>query len=133
MTDLRFAYTIIYVPSPDAALTFYETAFGFERRFLAEGGDYGELDTGATTLSFASEGMADHVFPNGYQRHRPDAEPFAYEIGFTTGDVAAAVDKAVSAGATLVLAPEVRPWGQTVAYVRDLNGVLIEICTPMGG
>jgi len=131
MQVMNFAYTIIYVPSPEEALAFYESAFGFERRFLAEGGDYGELDTGVTTLSFASEGMADHVFPNGYQRHRPDAEPFAYEIGFTTDDVAGAVDKAVGAGATLILAPEERPWGQTVAYVRDLNGVLVEICTPM--
>ncbi len=128
---MNFGYTIIYVPSPDAALTFYESAFGFQRRFLSEEGDYGELDTGATTLSFASETLAEHVFSGGYHRHRPESDPFAYEIGFTTDDVAAAVAKAVAAGASLVLAPEVRPWGQTVAYVRDLNGVLVEICTPM--
>jgi lactoylglutathione lyase len=24
------------------------------------------------------------------------------------------------------------PWGQTVAYVRDNNGFLVELCTPMG-
>ena len=23
-------------------------------------------------------------------------------------------------------------WGQTVGYVRDINGLLIEICTPVG-
>lgn len=24
-------------------------------------------------------------------------------------------------------------WGQTVAYVADLNGFVVELCTPMGG
>jgi uncharacterized glyoxalase superfamily protein PhnB len=42
------------------------------------------------------------------------------------------VDRAVAAGAALVTPPAQKPWGQTVAHVRDLNGVLIEICTPMG-
>jgi predicted enzyme related to lactoylglutathione lyase len=55
------------------------------------------------------------------------------EIAFTTPDVAAAVERAVHAGATLVQAPERMPWGQTVAYVNDCNGFLVELCTPMGG
>jgi lactoylglutathione lyase len=25
--------------------------------------------------------------------------------------------------------PKKKPWGQTVAYVRDLDGFLVEICT----
>ena len=25
-----------------------------------------------------------------------------------------------------------KPWGQRVAYVRDCNGALVELCTPMG-
>lgn len=24
------------------------------------------------------------------------------------------------------------PWGQTIAYVADINGFLVELCTPMG-
>jgi YD repeat-containing protein len=28
--------------------------------------------------------------------------------------------------------PKTKPWGQVVAYVRDKDGFLIEICTPMG-
>ncbi|MDR7307276.1 hypothetical protein J2X15_002563 [Rhodoferax saidenbachensis] len=27
---------------------------------------------------------------------------------------------------------EVMPWGQTIAYVADSNGFLVELCTPMG-
>ncbi|TXT41687.1 MAG: hypothetical protein FD135_14 [Comamonadaceae bacterium] len=27
---------------------------------------------------------------------------------------------------------ETMPWGQTIAYVADINGFLVELCTPMG-
>jgi hypothetical protein len=27
--------------------------------------------------------------------------------------------------------PKQKPWGQTVGYVHDLNGFLVEICSPM--
>ncbi len=39
----------------------------------------------------------------------------------------AAFEAAVNAGATKIAGPKVKPWGQTVAYVRDLDGVLVEI------
>ncbi len=39
-------YTILYVENVAAALDFYEKAFGLERLFLHESGDYGELATG---------------------------------------------------------------------------------------
>jgi hypothetical protein len=29
----------------------------------------------------------------------------------------------------IVAEPEAKPWGQTVGYLRDLDGVLIELCT----
>ncbi len=35
--------------------------------------------------------------------------------------------KAVKAGATAVREPVTKPWGQVVDYVRDLNGVSVEI------
>ncbi|MDR6644219.1 putative glyoxalase superfamily protein PhnB [Luteibacter sp. 1214] len=27
---------------------------------------------------------------------------------------------------------EEKPWGQRVGHLRDLNGVIVEICSPMG-
>jgi len=33
--------------------------------------------------------------------------------------------------ATPVRSLEVMPWGQTIAYVADINGFLVELCTPM--
>ncbi len=54
------------------------------------------------------------------------------KLGLVTEDVAGAYARAVDAGATPLKEPAEKPWGQTVGYVRDLNGVLIEICSPMG-
>ena len=46
-------------------------------------------------------------------------------------DVQATVNKAIEAGAKLYATPKEKPWGQVVGYVRDLDGFLIEICTPI--
>lgn len=128
---MTLAYTILYVPNVEAALAFYETAFGLTRRFIAPGGEYGELETGATALAFAAESLIETVLPIAYMRNRKDREPAGIEVAFTTPDVEAALQKADAAGAEVVLRPIVKPWGQTVAYVRDLNGVLVELGTPM--
>ena len=60
---MNFGYTIIYVPDVEASLTFIEKAFGFTRRFLHESGAYGELETGETTLAFASHQLGAMNFP----------------------------------------------------------------------
>jgi lactoylglutathione lyase len=39
--------------------------------------------------------------------------------------------KDATAGATRYVNPIDKPWGQTVAYVRDANGILIELATPV--
>ena len=69
----------------------------------------------------------------GKNPQRASASAPSFEIAFTTADVPAAVQRAVAAGARLVQAPEKMPWGQTVGYVADLNGVLVELCTPVAG
>ena len=38
---------------------------------------------------------------------------------------------ALAAGATAVRPPTRKPWGQSVSYVRDPDGVLVELCTSM--
>jgi catechol 2,3-dioxygenase-like lactoylglutathione lyase family enzyme len=129
---MQFGYTIVYVRDVDASLRFFESAFGFRRRFLHESGAYGELDTGATTLSFAQHATARVNLGHDYVAADASAQPLGVEIGIVTDDVAQACDRAVSAGATLLAAPAKKPWGQTVAYVRAPDGTLIEVCTSMG-
>ena len=129
---MHFAYAIHYVPDVDASLVFFETAFGLKRRFVAPGGGYGELETGATALAFADHATARDSMGGDYVAAEHSALPLGCEVGLVTDDVAAAVQRAVAAGATLLKAPTVKPWGQTVAYVRSPDGVLIELCTAMG-
>lgn len=127
---MNFGYTILYVENVGAAITFYEQAFGFERRFLMEG-QYGEIETGQTRLGFSANAFAKTLTPVGFEPASLAQPAPAMELGFCTEDVAGALAKALAAGATLVKEPEEKPWGQTVAYVRDLDGFLLEICTPM--
>ena len=128
---MKFAYTILYVRDVAKSLTFYESAFGLARRFLHESGTYGELETGATTLSFAAVELAQSNLPGGFQPADLTRQPAASEVGFTTADVSAAYEKAIGAGATALAPPKTKPWGQVVAYVRDLDGHLVELCTPV--
>lgn len=127
---MQLAYTILYVPDVRRAVAFYEQAFGLQRGFVdEEGGDFATLNTCSTALSFCSLALLEKL---GKTPGRPDPSKPCFEIAFTTDDVPAAVERAVAAGATLLQAPEVMPWGQTVAYVSDPEGFWVELCTAMG-
>lgn len=66
---VRFGYTIIYVSNVNDALSFFEKAFKMNRKFVTEENDYGELNTGETTLAFATHALGSSNFPGGlYQR-----------------------------------------------------------------
>ena len=123
-----FRYTILYVADVSAAMDFYETAFGLRRLFLHEAGDYGELDTGTTKLAFSSRKLMAEL---GKQPGVADPKAPVFELAFETGDVPAALARALSAGAVLVQGSEVQPWGQTTSYVIDPDGYLVEICSPV--
>ncbi|HEY4206107.1 MAG TPA: VOC family protein [Puia sp.] len=129
---IKFAYTILYVQDVEKIIAFYEKAFGFSRKFIAPGNEYGELSTGETTLSFAAVSLTAKNLSAGFLESKPNGKPFAIEIAFAVEDVEAVFQKAVKAGAAPVEKAKTKPWGQTVAYVRDPEGFLIEICTPMG-
>jgi lactoylglutathione lyase len=128
---MKFAYTIVYVNDVAASLEFFERAFGLVRRFMVPTGDYGELETGATTLSFAQHATARGNLGHDYVDAQTSVQPLGIEVGLVTDDVGAACERAVQAGATLLKAPATKPWGQVVAYVRCPDGTLVELCTAM--
>ncbi len=131
--SLTLGYVILYVQDVAVSLAFYEKAFGLARRFFHDdqGKAYGEMDTGATRLSFVSLALArDSLNPPPAAASRA-AAPQAIEIAFVTPEVKAAYDQALAAGALAVLAPVAKPWGQIVAYVRDPDGHLVELCSPL--
>ncbi len=127
---MRLGYTIIYVADVAATIAFYEQAFGLHRRFIHESGMYAELDTGETVLAFAAEPMAQM---NGLEIrvNRPAQLAAGFEIALVTDDPHSAYARAVAAGASAINPPAEKPWGQVVGYVGDLNGCLVEICSPM--
>ena len=127
---MKLGYTILYVKDVPRSVAFYEDAFGLSRRFVHEAGLYAEMDTGATTLAFAAYGLAKSNLPGGFQEHSQSHLPAAFEIAFTTEDVPAAYDRALAAGAIPLADPTAKPWGQIVAFVRDKDGIIVELCTP---
>ena len=128
---IQYAYTIMYVSDIEETVTFYEEAFGFTRKFITPEKDYGEIATGNTTIAFAIHSLAIANLPRGYETSNIKEKPFGIELGFTTANPAKTIDNAIDAGAVLEEPIVRKPWGQEVGYLRDINGFLIEICTPM--
>lgn len=127
---MHLAYTILYVADVPAALDHYQKAYGCDQRFLHDSRLYGELETGATVLSFAAYEMAEM---NGIAMRPTDPKgpTGAVSITFAAEDVDVAYATAIANGATPVMPPATKPWGQRSSYVRDPDGHLIEIATPL--
>ncbi len=127
MSHPKLGYIIIYVQSVSKTVAFYESAFALSRAFVHESGSYAEMATGSTALAFADE--ATSASGPVFQENRPALKAAGAEVALVVEDVAAAFTQALEAGASTVIEPAQKPWGQTVAYVRDLNGFLVELCT----
>lgn len=129
---MKLGYTIIYVANVPATVGFYQRAFGLSCRFVHESNLYAEMETGETVLAFAGEPMAEM---NGLaiRPNRKTEIAAGFEIAFVTEDPRTAYATAVAAGAAAIKPPAEKPWGQVVGYVRDPDGCLIEICSPVGG
>jgi len=129
MTSPQLGYIILYVKNVLRTVEFYEQAFRLERRMVHESDTYAEMETGSTALAFADECATPTA--NLFTPNDPSAKASAFEVALVTNDVLELFEHACLTGAKEVSPPEEKPWGQTVAYVRDLNGVLVEICTPI--
>ena len=53
------------------------------------------------------------------------------EMAFVTENIAEDFKRAIDAGAHEFEGITEKPWGQKVGYLRDINGILIELCTPI--
>lgn len=127
---MKFAYTIIYVEDVENTIAFYQKAFNLQQKFFHESKQYAELNTGDITLAFASNTLAES---NGVKFVKNNLEnPAAgFEIALVSDDVNLSYNHAMASGAVSVKEPALKPWGQEVAYVRDINGIVIEICSPI--
>jgi lactoylglutathione lyase len=130
---VSLGYVILYVKDVSASLAFYEAAFGLARRFFNDDGGkaYGELETGATRLGFASFELVKAHSKREELVASLGKAPLGGEIALVTSDVAGLFARAVQAGATAISEPAEKPWGQVVAYVQDKDGHIVELCTAM--
>ncbi len=130
----RFGYTFLWVDDVEAAVTFYEQAFGLTRRVLLENGPmglYAELDSGPTTLAIADHREADALFPQ--HRTLDDGPPALFQLSFISDDVRATYQRSLDAGAESLAEPAVQPWGQIVARVRTPHGAVVSIVSEPNG
>ncbi|MEM6642408.1 MAG: VOC family protein [Bacteroidota bacterium] len=129
---MKYGYTIFYVDSVEKSIQFYENAFGFNRKFVTPEKDYGELISGETTIAFASLDLGRSNLSDGFDQIDPETT-IGMEMAFITKDIENDFQKALEAGAIKCEDVKEKPWGQKVGYVKDINGILIEICTPIKG
>jgi len=128
---LRFGGTDIYIDGDvPAVLDFYRCAFGIATRFYDPNYDYGELVSGGPIIAFATHRTGELLMPGTYRRSER-GQPSCVELAFFADNVVAAFQKAIEAGAVALAAPKLMPWGQTVAYVRSVEGTLIGLCSPI--
>ncbi|MDO6438046.1 VOC family protein [Cyclobacterium sp. 1_MG-2023] len=130
---MKFGYTIFYVKDVQKTLELYEKAFGFKIKFITPENDYGELISGETTLSFASQELGKANFGSDFQPASIKEQPYSMEIAFVTENIKEDFNKAIAAGALEYKGIEEKPWGQKVGYLKDHNGIIIEICTAITG
>jgi uncharacterized glyoxalase superfamily protein PhnB len=128
---MKYAYTILYVENVAETIGFYEKAFGFSPKFITAEKDYAEMISGETTIGFASTELGNSNFKDGFEKISNSKKPVGIELAFTTENIEKDFQNAIISGATEFEPLTEKPWGQKVGYVRDNNGFLIEICTPI--
>ena len=127
---MRYGSTVLFVDNVAEVLAFYQRAFGLETKFYDPAFGFAVLDVAGGDIAVASHEAGSRMMPDTYRR--PDSgHPEGLEIAFYTSDVTAAYDRATAAGAIALAAPKNMPWGQTVAYVRSIEGSIIGFCTPL--
>jgi catechol 2,3-dioxygenase-like lactoylglutathione lyase family enzyme len=116
-------YIVLIVEDLDRALHFYTRVLGL--RLGHRSGDYAQLDTSGTRLAlYTRSAMAETLsIPLAVAA----ANAPGFEIGFKVADVDAAFSELVARGASAVVPPTNRFWGQRTAYVRDPDGHLVEL------
>ncbi|WP_322905794.1 VOC family protein [Paenibacillus campi] len=125
---LNMKYIILYVNDLEASLHFYRDLLGLSIKMQVD--TYVEFETGATTLSLNTRTSVNELLNLGLTADMSATSTF--EIGFVTEDVHGTMEQLRQQGVPIVREPETKPWGQTVAYVTDPDGHLVEICTAVG-
>ncbi len=110
------ARIVVSVASIEKALPLYEDALDLRRRHEAPG--------------IVGLGLARGIELILHER-TPTPGDAGVAPSFRVANVDAVVKAALEAGATLVDAPSDQPWGEREAVLRDVDGHLLMIATPI--
>jgi lactoylglutathione lyase len=125
----QHALTIVYVDDVAGSLKFFEDVLGSKCAYKDEEVRYAQLAGDGTNLAFVDTKMMKDAMGAGWKADKPDG----FELTFVTDDVDGLLAKAIAAGAILVKEPMEAFWSKRVAYVKSPQGILIELCLPLGG
>lgn len=126
---MKLDYLVFYVESIPPILKFYQDAFGFEMKLLHESGEYAELSASeALTLGFCTHTLAKTLFEGTYQPLSSDQPSPGLQISILVEDVASAYHHAIACGAEGLSPPKVMPWQFEVAFLKDPQGLIVEVC-----
>ena len=126
----KFGYTVVYIKDVEATINWYQQVFGLGLKFINPEKTYAELLTGDTTLVFANDDFQRQNYPT-FLENKSGKEPAGLNLSFITDTVEEIFSKAVNQGATLIKNVETKPWGQKEGWLRDINGILVTIVSPL--
>ena len=129
---MKLGYTVYWVNNAEQTAKFYETVFGLTRQLEMQTPltPWIEMSTGETALAFAEFSEAEVLFSGNYRKHDIKEAVVASIISFVTDGVEEIYNAALANGGVSITAPRQEPWGQTIARVRDINGIAISIASP---
>lgn len=104
----------IQVDDIPAAVELLSHAYGW--RVLSDDPGFGELDAGGLRIMLSREAMVPWGKADGVILHH------------YVDDVAAAVGRAVTAGAELLAGPLRTDWGTEAAYLRGPGALVVDVC-----
>lgn len=116
------SFPILSTREPERLEAFYVAAFDAQRTYAfdQDGRDvYVALAVGASTVSI---GLDNDL----------SGEPVGAALWIYVDDVDAAYGRALDSGATSVAEPELMPWGERVAQVRDPSGFVLYLGAEAG-
>jgi catechol 2,3-dioxygenase-like lactoylglutathione lyase family enzyme len=116
----------------DACFRFYRDVMGFTSTWGAEGEGYADFAVGSEggIALFDRHAMAEAVGTLSSPEKAEAQDRLA--LIFETEDVDSTIEQIRARGANIIGEPRSRPdWGIRVAYLRDPDGNLIEINSPM--
>ena len=108
---VKFGYTILYVSDVTKSIEFYEKSFGFKRKLNSPENDYGKLETGQTSIAFASIELGKSNLKDGFIESNLNQKPFAIELSFVTDNVEEITKLAERNGAKIIEEAKQKPWG----------------------